>query len=46
MPGHYRELITMVETGLAQTIEAQGTLPAPVRGRLSGGSRVSRWHRA
>lgn len=35
MPGHYRELITMVETGLAQTIEAQGTLPAPVRGRLS-----------
>ncbi len=35
MPGHYRELVTMVETGLAQTIEAQGTLPAPVRGRLS-----------
>ncbi len=35
MPGHYRELITMVETGLTQTIEAQGTLPAPVRGRLS-----------
>ncbi|MFM8865250.1 MAG: [protein-PII] uridylyltransferase [Limnohabitans sp.] len=35
MPGHYRELITMVEGGLAQTIEAQGALPAPVRGRLS-----------
>jgi [protein-PII] uridylyltransferase len=35
MPGHYRELVTMVETGLAQTIEAQGALPAPVRGRLS-----------
>jgi [protein-PII] uridylyltransferase len=32
---HYRELITMVENGLAQTLEAQGPLPPPVRGRLS-----------
>ena len=32
---HYRELITMVENGLAQTIDAQGPLPPPVRGRLS-----------
>ena len=32
---HYRELITMVENGLAQTIDARGPLPPPVRGRLS-----------
>jgi [protein-PII] uridylyltransferase len=32
---HYRELVNMVETGLAQTIEAAGPLPAPGRGRVS-----------
>ena len=32
---HYRELITMVETGLHRTITAQAPLPAPVKGRLS-----------
>ena len=32
---HYRELITMVESGLTQTIEKQLPLPAPTKGRLS-----------
>jgi [protein-PII] uridylyltransferase len=32
---HYRELVSMVESGLTQTIEKQGPLPAPTRGRLS-----------
>ena len=32
---HYRELITMVESGLQQTIEKQSPLPAPTKGRLS-----------
>ena len=32
---HYRELVNMVESGLTQTIEQQGPLPAPTRGRLS-----------
>ena len=32
---HYRELVNMVESGLAQTIEAAGPLPAPGRGRVS-----------
>ncbi|GAB4111716.1 MAG: [protein-PII] uridylyltransferase [Tibeticola sp.] len=32
---HYRELITMVESGLAQAIAATGALPAPARARLS-----------
>jgi len=32
---HYRELITMVEQGLAQTLEKAGSLPAPSRGRIS-----------
>jgi [protein-PII] uridylyltransferase len=32
---HYRELITMVEQGLAQTLEKAGSLPAPSRGRVS-----------
>jgi [protein-PII] uridylyltransferase len=32
---HYRELVSMVESGLTQTIERQGPLPAPTRGRLS-----------
>ena len=32
---HYRELITMVESGLHRTITAQGALPPPVKGRLS-----------
>jgi [protein-PII] uridylyltransferase len=35
LPEHYRELITMVESDLAQTIERQGPLPAPSRGRVS-----------
>jgi len=32
---HYREFITMVESGLTQTINAHGPLPAPIKGRLS-----------
>ena len=32
---HYRELVSLVESGLAQTIERQGPLPAPTKGRLS-----------
>ena len=32
---HYRELVNIVESGLAQTIEAAGPLPAPGRGRVS-----------
>jgi [protein-PII] uridylyltransferase len=35
LPEHYRELITMVESDLALTIERQGPLPAPSRGRVS-----------
>jgi [protein-PII] uridylyltransferase len=35
LPEHYRELTNMVESELARTIEAQGTLPQPLRGRLS-----------
>ena len=32
---HYRELTTMVELRLAQTIDAKGPLPPPVMGRVS-----------
>jgi [protein-PII] uridylyltransferase len=35
LPEHYRELTSMVEAGLARTIEAQGALPQPMRGRVS-----------
>jgi len=35
LPEHYRELMTMVESGLTQTLEKQGPLPPPSRGRLS-----------
>jgi [protein-PII] uridylyltransferase len=35
MSEHYRELVSMVESGLTQTIEQHGPLPAPTRGRLS-----------
>jgi len=35
LPEHYRELMTMVESGLTQTLEKQGPLPAPSRGRVS-----------
>jgi [protein-PII] uridylyltransferase len=35
MADHYRELIGMVESGLAQAIEHPGDLPPPSRGRLS-----------
>ncbi|MBC5786282.1 [protein-PII] uridylyltransferase [Ramlibacter sp. USB13] len=35
MPDHYRELCSMVESGLAHTIAAAGPLPAPSRGRVS-----------
>jgi [protein-PII] uridylyltransferase len=35
LPEHYRELTSMVETELARTIEAQGELPQPLRGRVS-----------
>jgi [protein-PII] uridylyltransferase len=35
LPEHYRELTSMVEAELARTIEAQGELPQPLRGRVS-----------
>ena len=35
LPEHYRELVTMVESELAATIQAQGPLPRPSRGRVS-----------
>ena len=35
MSEHYRELVGMIESGLANTIDQQGPLPAPTRGRLS-----------
>jgi [protein-PII] uridylyltransferase len=35
LPEHYRELITMVETELAHTLEHPGPLPPPGRGRVS-----------
>jgi [protein-PII] uridylyltransferase len=35
LPEHYRELLSMVESGLTLTLEKQGALPAPTRGRVS-----------
>jgi [protein-PII] uridylyltransferase len=35
LPEHYRELITMVESELCATIDRQGILPAPTKGRVS-----------
>ncbi|MGZ5182176.1 MAG: ACT domain-containing protein, partial [Ramlibacter sp.] len=35
LPEHYRELISMVESGLEQTLQRAGPLPAPSRGRVS-----------
>ena len=35
LPEHYRELLSMVESGLSQTLEKQGPLPLPTRGRVS-----------
>jgi [protein-PII] uridylyltransferase len=35
MPDHYRELTSMVESELAQTIQQAGPLPPPSRGRVS-----------
>ena len=35
LPEHYRELLSMVESGLTQTLDQQGPLPAPTRGRVS-----------
>lgn len=35
LPEHYRELVNLVETGLARTIEERGPLPPPGRGRVS-----------
>ena len=35
LPEHYRELLAMVETDLAQALSRQGELPAPGRGRVS-----------
>lgn len=32
---HYRELIAMVENGLASTVDERGPLPSPSKGRLS-----------
>ena len=35
LPEHYRELISMVETDLAHTLNTAGELPPPSRGRVS-----------
>ena len=35
MPEHYRELLTMVEADLAQSLNARKPLPEPMRGRTS-----------
>ncbi|MEY3613702.1 MAG: Bifunctional uridylyltransferase/uridylyl-removing enzyme [Pseudomonadota bacterium] len=35
LPEHYRELMTMVESGLTRTLEQQNPLPSPSRGRVS-----------
>jgi [protein-PII] uridylyltransferase len=35
LPEHYRELISMVQAGLAATIQKAGPLPPPARGRIS-----------
>ncbi|MEO6972998.1 MAG: [protein-PII] uridylyltransferase [Rhodoferax sp.] len=35
LPDHYRELTSMVQTGVAQAIAQPGPLPAPSRGRVS-----------
>jgi len=35
LPEHYRELLSMVESGLTQTLEKQGPLPPATRGRVS-----------
>jgi len=35
LPEHYRELMTMVESGLSATIDKKGTLPPPTKGRVS-----------
>ncbi|MDP4733478.1 MAG: [protein-PII] uridylyltransferase [Limnohabitans sp.] len=35
LPEHYRELMTMVESGLTQTLAQQSPLPLPSRGRVS-----------
>ncbi|TFZ08189.1 [protein-PII] uridylyltransferase [Ramlibacter humi] len=35
LPEHYRELVTMVESELEQTLERAGPLPQPSRGRVS-----------
>ena len=35
LPEHYRELMTMVESGLSHTINQKGALPPPTKGRVS-----------
>lgn len=35
LPEHYRELTNMVEADLTRTLEEQGALPQPLRGRVS-----------
>ena len=35
MSEHYRELISMVESDLAHTVQSQAPLPVPVKGRVS-----------
>jgi [protein-PII] uridylyltransferase len=35
LPEHYRELMSMVESGLTQTLDQHGPLPSPSRGRVS-----------
>ena len=35
LPEHYRELISMVESELEQTLQRAGPLPPPSRGRVS-----------
>ncbi|MGJ7496470.1 [protein-PII] uridylyltransferase [Variovorax sp. RT4R15] len=35
IPEHYRDLISMVESGLSKTLDEAGALPAPSKGRVS-----------
>ena len=35
LPEHYRELMSMVESGLSATIDKKGPLPPPTKGRVS-----------
>jgi [protein-PII] uridylyltransferase len=46
LPEHYRELITMVESGLSVTVNQKGSLPPPPRGESQGASKTFPLHLA